>query len=368
MSKAWALCTDAQPFQSNRIFDRSNAQRYPGAMWAPYLRELGASLGVEVVTGDVALDSIRAGRSKPQDYVLIQEDAAVHGEQLRQMGARAGILFSLESPMFAGRFYAHLARYSRPFACLVLFSGAEGWAAPGSAHERVYFPSFEPGAPVRHVPWSERKFLVMVAGNKYFRETPPRGLWALLRRSARALTKWKRRSLSAFVATRQLHDERLRAIEHFGSQDALDLFGPGWSNLDNLPSVWRSRLGPIIARRCPTAAQDKIETISGYKFSICFENMDFAGYVTEKIIDCFRANVIPIYLGSREITEYVPEGAFLDYRAFPDLAALEREIRGMSEPEAARILECGQAFLRSEAGLKFSYRSFAERMVRHLHG
>ncbi|MGX2983144.1 glycosyltransferase family 10 domain-containing protein [Helicobacter sp. 23-1045] len=44
-------------------------------------------------------------------------------------------------------------------------------------------------------------------------------------------------------------------------------------------------------------ADDKIAFLRKYKFNICFENSDTAGYVTEKIIDAKKADSVPIYWG-----------------------------------------------------------------------
>jgi len=41
-----------------------------------------------------------------------------------------------------------------------------------------------------------------------------------------------------------------------------------------------------------------------YKFVIAFENSEEDAYITEKIINPFRANVIPIYWGNRRISDY----------------------------------------------------------------
>lgn len=43
---------------------------------------------------------------------------------------------------------------------------------------------------------------------------------------------------------------------------------------------------------------DKIEFMRPYKFCLAYENSSYPGYVTEKIMDCFYANCIPIYWGS----------------------------------------------------------------------
>lgn len=46
----------------------------------------------------------------------------------------------------------------------------------------------------------------------------------------------------------------------------------------------------------------KHDTLSKYKFSVCFENgKNLSGFITEKIFDCFSAGTIPIYWGADNI-------------------------------------------------------------------
>lgn len=49
---------------------------------------------------------------------------------------------------------------------------------------------------------------------------------------------------------------------------------------------------------------DKAEALSDYMFSITIENCRQPGYWTEKIVDCFATNTIPIYWGDRAVGKY----------------------------------------------------------------
>ncbi len=57
---------------------------------------------------------------------------------------------------------------------------------------------------------------------------------------------------------------------------------------------------------------DKIEFISNYKFNIACENGKYSGYTTEKIVDAFAANTVPIYWGDPRITEYFNPDSFIN--------------------------------------------------------
>ena len=51
--------------------------------------------------------------------------------------------------------------------------------------------------------------------------------------------------------------------------------------------------------------------LSSYKFSICMENSEGDGYITEKIIDGFLAGTIPIYYGDYTFDEYINPKSFI---------------------------------------------------------
>lgn len=61
------------------------------------------------------------------------------------------------------------------------------------------------------------------------------------------------------------------------------------------------------------------------KFTLCFESTNHYGFVTEKIMDAFYADTIPVYYGSPTVTEIFNKDAFInvaDYESFD--AAIER--------------------------------------------
>ena len=113
----------------------------------------------------------------------------------------------------------------------------------------------------------------------------------------------------------------------------------------------------------PKQCKDKLLTVSKYKFVLCFENVSWPGYVTEKIIDCLVAGTIPIYLGANDIDQFVPRGVFIDQREFSSNEQLYKYIESMSEADAMKIINAGTEFLRSAEGLEFSYEWFAEKIA-----
>ncbi|MNI03569.1 Glycosyltransferase family 10 (fucosyltransferase) [compost metagenome] len=136
----------------------------------------------------------------------------------------------------------------------------------------------------------------------------------------------------------ELYSERRRAIHYFEKNhpDDFDLYG----------NLWRSEDNPSYRGR----AEDKGETLSQYKFAICYENAQaINGYITEKIFDCFRSSCIPIYLGAPNIEQYVPADTFIDFRSFADYEALYTYLINISEADHEAYLDRIEQFLQSDA-------------------
>lgn len=61
---------------------------------------------------------------------------------------------------------------------------------------------------------------------------------------------------------------------------------------------------------------NKLKFQKDFLFSLAFENDSSAGYTTEKIIDAFAAETIPIYWGNPRIGEEFNESAFINLHSF----------------------------------------------------
>ncbi len=84
----------------------------------------------------------------------------------------------------------------------------------------------------------------------------------------------------------------------------------------------------------------KLSVQKQYRYNLCFENTNHpvlsAGYITEKILDCFETRTIPIYLGASNIEKYIPENCFIDFRQFDNLGELDKYLRCMSYKDYER--------------------------------
>lgn len=62
---------------------------------------------------------------------------------------------------------------------------------------------------------------------------------------------------------------------------------------------WRNNVGGCV--------QDKLQFLNNYKFNICFENSQRDMYITEKILDAYLGNTVPIYAGGNAETIFNPD-------------------------------------------------------------
>lgn len=63
-----------------------------------------------------------------------------------------------------------------------------------------------------------------------------------------------------------------------------------------------------------------LQKINEYKFCACFESTYHEywswGFITERILNCFKAKTIPIYIGCYNIEHFVPSKYFIDFRRY----------------------------------------------------
>jgi len=65
--------------------------------------------------------------------------------------------------------------------------------------------------------------------------------------------------------------------------------------------------------------RNKIKFLSKYKFSIAMENSRGDGYLSEKIVDSFRAGTIPIYYGDYLVDEFINPKTYILIKGEKDI-------------------------------------------------
>ena len=365
MNLKLAFCSGIRQFHEDRLRDRDWSRRFPGSAWVTSLYERQDSLGIEVASGDIALEKVRSGEWRASGIHIIQELDAKHGRELCRRGADPAVLLAFESPLVA---YRSIDRLKRRCAA---FRFGVGPVVQLPNHDRrpstrwlpLRFPCFWKDEVDSPAPWDGRGQVVLVAANKYWRERTwnrerLRGRGNLARTLRHGIRKAFSPTYRAFRGL-QLHDRRLELLECLAQRGEVDVFGRGWENLDNLPSRWKESL-----RRFPGvfrgACDDKRETMRRYRFGIAYENTACPGWVTEKIVDCFVAGIVPVYLGAPDISEFVPADRFLDATHYASPADLADRMRSMPAEEAMAMIAAGREYLKSPAGGRHSFEGFAD--------
>ena len=147
----------------------------------------------------------------------------------------------------------------------------------------------------------------------------------------------------------ELYSERIKAVAALNRRQGIDLFGRGWERWWSRQSLWWTywRHRGAIVSSYRGSCVSKWDTLSSYRFSLCFENMPMAGYVTEKLFDCLYAGAVPVYWGAPDIEKLVPSGAYVDMRQFSTYEDMLDHVQAMSDVEWQSMREVARDFLRT---------------------
>ena len=175
--------------------------------------------------------------------------------------------------------------------------------------------------PSSMLPFEQRKLLVAIHRNR----------WAYMPQSSFAL--------------------RARIFAYFDRHcpEEFDLFGFGW----NEPVIFYEKWFGF--RRYQTyrggfsyTFEAKIPVMEKYRFALCIENNpNEPGYISEKIMDCLCARCVPVYYGTPDVRERIPEDCFVDFCKFRSLDELLRFLRSMDAERHAAYLRAIDRFLQS---------------------
>ena len=124
------------------------------------------------------------------------------------------------------------------------------------------------------------------------------------------------------------------AVEKYSPSD-FDFYGGGWQKEGH--PCYGGKVG------------DKAEVYHQYKFALAFENMkDVNGYVSEKILDCLTAGIVPIYKGADDISKYIPQNCFIPYDQFETPEQMIDLLKEIDEDKYNNFLDNAQIFLKSD--------------------
>jgi len=363
-----ALCNDNPFFNENKLNNKKWCEKFPGSGWAACFYELGEKYNIEIASGDIAESLIRNGIWTAKDVLVVNDMNSKNAAQLINLGAKPFLIYCFESSIYAPFYYDQINNIAKKYLynwdfdlkLNPMYLASSGKCLP------LKFPSFFLSDIKNIEDWNGRKFMVLVAENKYKTSKLFIPASLNLKDFIRQLKYFAIQIISPSYrrAIRLcLHDKRLEFIEYFLNQKLLDIFGSGWGNINNLPRSWVRKLLPLIDINYFGRCDDKLKTLASYRFSICYENMRTAGYMTEKIIDCFVAGTIPIYYGDPRIHIELPENSFIDPAKFDSFEKLNDYLHSIDQNQAINMISAGRLYLQSHEGRKHSYEGFANNIM-----
>lgn len=322
-----------QKERHNKIF-QPGAGPNGGEFFLPWrmLRERFAAVGYELNTPDlnvgkpVAFEfhlNAQRGLAQRPCYTYLYEDALV-----RPINARAAVL----------------AGYRKVFT----------WNHELHGKPNVIALDYPNDLTVREVPSFDERDLwcVMIASNKALR----------------------------YADARSLHGKRVEAIRHFEEHapGKFALYGGGWGIPPVRPGAWgrilkranewRSRLLP--SRPFPSwqgRISRKADVLNRAKFSICYENSrGSAGYITEKIMDCFTSGCVPVYIGSQRRPEALPSDCYIDGDQFESPAQMLSCLMSIDSTRFGQYQDAMRRFLVGRTSDRFSNENFCAVIVREI--
>jgi hypothetical protein len=115
-------------------------------------------------------------------------------------------------------------------------------------------------------------------------------------------------------------------------------------------------------------ADNKQRTLRDYNFVIAFENSEYPGYITEKIIDAFKAGTVPLYWGGGAfLKETIPSDCYIDCRnREPEEVYLL--IKNMTQEDIVSFRKAALKFLKSDTADRFTGRYLKQEIVKRLEG
>ena len=94
--------------------------------------------------------------------------------------------------------------------------------------------------------------------------------------------------------------------------------------------------------------------------------MNYNGYITEKIFDCFTSLTIPIYKGPPNTLQFIPKECYVNYDNFNSISELEDYLKSLSDIDIKNYQNSIIRFLNSKESDFFSNNHFVKTIINEL--
>ncbi len=353
-----AVYDSAHPLaRKNQCFDESEADTGCGHSLNVQLYKSAKERGIEFVTADEYLSMT----STP--FALCVTDMfSPYTEKVLEKGAIPAVCCSMESPIVAKRYYHHIKRFSGRFHHSIQFLGTrERLRNTGTVFHTMYYPVEKTFPPLADNIWQGKKYLALINSNKRSISRDLKGVNALKTIAKNVVFQWWK-FIDPWMRAREIYVDRIKAIRYFSKHADFHLFGEDWDKpIAGFGSVYQESAHK--SWKNAVEYREKKQTLNEYRFSICFENCSFPGYITEKLFDCFQAGCIPVYLGAPDVADFIPKQSFVDFRDFQSFQQLDEYLQGISEETSRQYLDAAYRFLQAPECERFYNESFVNTLI-----
>ena len=373
-----ALANDIDIFNIKNLLDIEFARKYH-AVGIHYLIKKIIDNQYEIQWGNDAIDKIEKGHWKAKDVLIIQEMSSKYGKKLKKLGAVTFLCMCFEGPFIGHWFYEKINYFGQNFKKMIIFDDKyDTLKFNKNKILNIGFPCIEENfltkkfVPLSREQWNKKNLIVGIWSNKHYSMHFKKIYdhlknynfkYLLLELISKLISKTYKKNLKF-----QIIDKRNQIFLNISKFQKFDLFGRGWNNDIEMPNRFYKKLknyknSIFDCLESKNENRTKKEIFNNYKFCLCFENSISRSYVTEKIFDCFKNNIIPIYLGAPNINEIVPKNCFIDYRKFKSDEDMIAFLNEMDTDKANNYLMSAHIFLKSNKSKLNSCEYFAKKIV-----
>lgn len=316
-------------FMGNQLFEESSPLNRDGSL-LPFIRlkKNLSEIDIQVDTADILLESqLRDSKNYYWSLGSLDNYQKVANNNLAELES----FILLEPPLISRKMYNQLPQLSRFFKKVFLHNtNGDQYSLAGVQQEKlhkVFWP--QPYKDVVEKYWNKTERInkaVIISGNHRARER-----------------------------ANELYSNRIYILSNLAKKNFCDLYGRNWNKWYSKESLWYPYWVNIfsIFRNYKGECQDKLEVLSDYRFSMCFENMEMEGYITEKIFDCFYAGTVPVYKGSPSVGEDIPVDCFVHFNDFKSIDNLYEYLFHMPLEEYEQYRKNAREFLQTKGKQRY---------------
>ena len=201
------------------------------------------------------------------------------------------------------------------------------------------------------IPFNDRKFACIITSNKNLKFDTNNNLYPLRYQ----LIKWYERN-------------RKNKLECYGIDWHLPMKKTGYIGraLNFINKIGFYNLHYKSPKNYMGIVQSKKKVLSNFKFAFCFENCSINGYLSDIIFDSMNNLTVPIYLGPKNINEYLPETCFINYRNFKNLEELDKFLNNVNKKQYENYINNIFSFYNSINSDVFKMNSFINILISNI--